>query len=129
MAPRAYHLVFRAVSARRALPRLQALPSRLRLSLQFLLRQRRPAACPHRALVGPVKLNRNLVTNAEWLAFMKDGGYSTATLWLMDGFAAVANEGWQAPGHWREVGGEWHIMTLGGLKPVDPAGPVCHVSY
>ena len=41
----------------------------------------------HRALVGPVKLARNLVTNAEWLAFMKDGGYATATLWLMDGFA------------------------------------------
>ena len=31
----------------------------------------------HRALVGPVKLARNLVTNAEWLAFMADGGYAT----------------------------------------------------
>ncbi|MFX8343276.1 SUMF1/EgtB/PvdO family nonheme iron enzyme, partial [Acinetobacter baumannii] len=41
----------------------------------------------HRARVGPVKLARNLVTNAEWLAFMQDGGYETATLWLMDGFA------------------------------------------
>jgi len=83
----------------------------------------------HRALVGPVKLNRNLVTNAEWLAFMKDGGYSTATLWLMDGFATVNNEGWRAPGHWREVDGEWKIMTLGGLQPIDPSSPVCHVSY
>ena len=45
----------------------------------------------HRALVGPVKLARNLVTNGEWLEFMKDGGYSTPTLWLMDGFAAAAN--------------------------------------
>ena len=43
----------------------------------------------HRALVGPVRLARNLVTNAEWLAFMQDGGYATPTLWLMDGFAAV----------------------------------------
>ena len=43
----------------------------------------------HRALVGPVRLARNLVTNAEWLAFMADGGYRTPTLWLMDGFAAV----------------------------------------
>ena len=51
----------------------------------------------HRALVGPVRLARNLVTNAEWLAFMKDGGYGTATLWLMDGFAAATNEGWQRP--------------------------------
>jgi len=83
----------------------------------------------HRALVGPVKLNRNLVTNAEWLAFMKDGGYTTATLWLMDGFAAASNEGWRAPGYWREVEGAWYVMTLGGLKPVDPSAPVCHVSY
>ena len=83
----------------------------------------------HRALVGPVRLARNLVTNAEWLAFMKDGGYGTATLWLMDGFAVATNEGWQAPGHWRQVDGEWRIMTLGGLQPVDPSAPVSHVSY
>jgi ergothioneine biosynthesis protein EgtB len=83
----------------------------------------------HRALVGPVKLARNLVTNAEWRAFMDDGGYRTATLWLMDGHAAVTKEGWQAPGHWYNVEGEWRIMTLGGLKPVDPNAPVCHVSY
>jgi ergothioneine biosynthesis protein EgtB len=83
----------------------------------------------HRALVGPVGLARNLVTNAEWLAFMKDGGYATPTLWLMDGFAAASNEQWQAPGHWREIDGVWHVMTLAGLKPVDPAAPVCHVSY
>ncbi len=83
----------------------------------------------HRALVGPVKLNRDLVSNGEWLAFMQDRGYATATLWLMDGFAAVSNEGWEAPGHWRQIDGQWHIMTLGGLQPLDPAAPVCHVSY
>ena len=83
----------------------------------------------HRALVGPVKLARNLVTNADWLAFMRDGGYTTPTLWLMDGFATVEKEGWQAPGHWREIDGQWRIMTLAGLKPIDPSAPVCHVSY
>ncbi len=83
----------------------------------------------HRALVGPVRLARNLVTNAEWLAFMADGGYSTPTLWLMDGFATAGNEGWQAPGHWRLIDGEWQVMTLAGVRPVDPLAPVCHVSY
>ncbi|WP_291693068.1 ergothioneine biosynthesis protein EgtB [Bradyrhizobium sp.] len=83
----------------------------------------------HRALVGPVKLARHLVTNGEWLGFIRDGGYRTATLWLMDGFAAAAQEGWQAPGYWREVDGAWQVMTLAGLKPVDPAAAVCHVSY
>ncbi|MGJ5177207.1 ergothioneine biosynthesis protein EgtB [Bradyrhizobium oligotrophicum] len=83
----------------------------------------------HRALVGPVRIARNLVTNAEWLAFMADGGYETATLWLMDGFAAAGREGWKAPGHWYLVEDEWRIMTLGGLRAVDPNAPVCHVSY
>lgn len=83
----------------------------------------------HRALVGPVKLARNLITNGEWLQFMEAGGYTTPALWLMDGFAAAEREQWQAPGHWRKVDGEWRIMTLGGLQPVDPAAPVCHVSY
>jgi ergothioneine biosynthesis protein EgtB len=83
----------------------------------------------HRALVGPVRLARNLVTNADWLNFMADGGYSTPTLWLMDGFATASSEQWQAPGYWRRIDGEWHAMTLAGLKPVDPAAAVCHVSY
>src|SRR5260370_30699369 len=51
----------------------------------------------HRALVGPVKLARNLVTNAEWLAFLKDSGYATPTLWLMDGFATLTNKQMPAP--------------------------------
>ncbi len=83
----------------------------------------------HRALVGPVKIARDLVTNGDWLAFMADGGYRTPTLWLMDGFAAASREDWQAPGHWRQIDGKWHVVTLGGIRPVDPDAPVCHVSY
>jgi ergothioneine biosynthesis protein EgtB len=83
----------------------------------------------HRALVGPVRLNRNLVTNREWLAFMEDGGYSTPTLWLMDGFTVANAEQWHAPGYWRQINGEWRVMTLGGMRPVDLSAPVCHVSY
>jgi ergothioneine biosynthesis protein EgtB len=86
----------------------------------------RPA---HRALVGPVRLARALVTNGEWLAFMRDGGYSNASLWLSDGRATLEAEGWTSPGYWREIDGEWFSLTLGGLRPVDPAVPVCHISY
>jgi ergothioneine biosynthesis protein EgtB len=86
----------------------------------------RPA---HRALVGPVSIDRDLVTNRDWLHFMDDGGYTKPTLWLMDGFATATSEEWDAPGHWRKVDGQWRIMTLGGLKAVDPDAPVCHISY
>src|ERR1700730_3229254 len=83
----------------------------------------------HRVLIGPVRVARSLVTNAEWLAFMADGGYANPALWLSDGWAAVQNEGWAAPGHWQDHDGAWSLLTLGGLKPVDPAAPVMHVSY
>jgi ergothioneine biosynthesis protein EgtB len=83
----------------------------------------------HRVLAGPVRISRSLVTNGEWLAFMHDGGYDSPGLWLSDGWAAASAEHWHAPGYWREVDGVWFAMTLGGLRPIDPAAPVCHVSY
>ncbi|MGE0563590.1 MAG: ergothioneine biosynthesis protein EgtB [Pseudolabrys sp.] len=83
----------------------------------------------HRTLIVDVKIARQMVSNAEWLDFIADGGYATASLWLSDGWAAVQGEGWQAPGYWVERDGAWHVMTLAGLRPVDPAAPVCHVSY
>jgi ergothioneine biosynthesis protein EgtB len=83
----------------------------------------------HRQLIEPVKIGRLLVTNGEWLEFMKDGGYSTVSLWLMDAWATVQAEGWNAPAYWEEKDGEWFSFTLGGLLPVDPEAPVCHVSY
>jgi ergothioneine biosynthesis protein EgtB len=83
----------------------------------------------HQVLVQPVKIARALVTNGEWLAFMRDGGYRDAAHWLSEGWAQVEAEGWDAPGNWIEQDGEWHQMTLGGLQPVDPQAPVCQVSY
>ncbi|MEX0841221.1 MAG: SUMF1/EgtB/PvdO family nonheme iron enzyme, partial [Xanthobacteraceae bacterium] len=57
------------------------------------------------------------------------GGYATPSLWLSDGWATVEAEGWQAPGYWRQIDGEWFMMTLAGLRAVDPTAPVCHASY
>jgi ergothioneine biosynthesis protein EgtB len=83
----------------------------------------------HDALIDPASLASGLVTNADWLAFIADGGYAKPALWLSDGWATVRREGWRAPGYWQERNGAWHVMTLGGLLPVDPAAPACHVSY
>lgn len=84
----------------------------------------------HDVLLRPVALDRALVTNGEWLDFMQDGGYARPNLWLSDGFAAAQAEGWEAPGYWRRsADGVWSSMTLAGLRPVDPALPVTHVSY
>jgi len=83
----------------------------------------------HDELIPPVRIARHLVTNGEWLEFIAAGGYATPSLWLSDGWAAVQAEDWQAPGYWRQQDGGWHSLTLAGLKPVDAAAPVTHVSY
>jgi len=92
----------------------------------FSFDNERPA---HQVLLAPVRVSRALITNGEWLEFMAEGGYATPSLWLSDGWAQVEAQGWQAPGYWRKEDGAWFAMTLGGLRPVDPALPVCHVSY
>jgi ergothioneine biosynthesis protein EgtB len=83
----------------------------------------------HDELIPDVRIARHLVSNAEWLAFIEAGGYTTPSLWLSDGWAAVQAEGWQAPGYWRQQNGVWHSMTLAGLQPVDPVAPIMHISY
>jgi ergothioneine biosynthesis protein EgtB len=83
----------------------------------------------HDELIPDVRIARHLVSNAEWLEFIEAAGYATPSLWLSDGWAAVQGEGWQAPGYWRLKNDAWHVMTLGGLKAVDPAAAVMHVSY
>jgi ergothioneine biosynthesis protein EgtB len=92
----------------------------------FSFDNERPA---HQILLAPVRVARAIVTNGEWLEFMADGGYATPSLWLSDGWATVEAQGWNAPGYWRHSDGAWFSMTLGGLRPVDPSLPVCHVSY
>jgi ergothioneine biosynthesis protein EgtB len=83
----------------------------------------------HPVLLQPASIGRGLVTNAQWLDFMADGGYATPSLWLSDGWALAESEGWNAPGYWKNVDGVWQAFTLGGLRPVDLDAAVVHVSY
>jgi ergothioneine biosynthesis protein EgtB len=83
----------------------------------------------HDVLTHPFRLADRLVTNAEWLDFMADGGYRTPALWLADGWTTVNCEGWLAPLYWEERDGQWLMMSLDGLERVDRAAPVCHISY
>ena len=83
----------------------------------------------HRQFIHPFRLADRLVTNAEWQAFIEDGGYRNFALWLSDGWTVVNREGWQAPLYWEERDGLWFTMTLEGMQLVDRASPVVHVSY
>lgn len=83
----------------------------------------------HEVLLAPYRIASRLVTNRDYVEFMNDGGYRRSDLWLSDGWDRVCAERWSSPFYWEHREGEWHEFTLCGMRPVDPAAPVCHVSY
>jgi len=80
----------------------------------------------HDVLLTAHQIAARPVTNREWAEFVADGGYKTATLWLSDGWDWVKREGIEAPLYWR---GDGTAFTLGGLREIDGAAPVAHISY
>jgi ergothioneine biosynthesis protein EgtB len=83
----------------------------------------------HNVYLAPFRLASRLVTNAEYLEFMSDNGYSTPALWLSDGWDCVQANHWAAPLYWEERNDDWWQYTLEGMRPVWREEPVCHVSY
>ena len=83
----------------------------------------------HRQYLQPFALASRPVTNAEFLAFMADGGYTRPELWLSAGWAEVQAQGWRCPLGWEQAGEDWLRMSLAGQLPLSTAAPVSHVSY
>ncbi|MBD3161675.1 MAG: ergothioneine biosynthesis protein EgtB [Candidatus Eisenbacteria bacterium] len=83
----------------------------------------------HRVLLQPFALADRPVTNGEFREFLEDGGYADPRHWLSDGWDAVEKNGWTAPLYWRCEDGRWGTFTLAGFRDLDPAEPVCHLSY
>jgi len=83
----------------------------------------------HQTILTPFALADRLATNRDYAAFIADGGYDTAALWLSDGWARVLAEGWRAPLYWREGEAGWEELTLHGQYPLEPDAPVIHLSY
>ncbi len=81
----------------------------------------------HRVFLEPYRLANRLATNAEYLRFIRDGGYERAEHWLSDGWACVQREQWRRPLYWAEsLDSEF---TLTGSRELDANAPVSHLSY
>jgi ergothioneine biosynthesis protein EgtB len=87
----------------------------------------------HKVYLAPYSLSTRLVTCAEYLAFIEQGGYTRPELWLSEGWTTLRNESWQAPLYWRRdntTRSGWSIYTLHGFIPLEDLSetPVCHLS-
>ena len=85
----------------------------------------------HRVFLEPYRLAVAPVTNARYAGFIADGGYARPELWLSMGWATVQAEGWRQPLYWfrEDDAAPWQDFTLFGPQPLNPAEPVCHLSY
>ena len=79
----------------------------------------------HPVMLAPHAIASRKVNNREWREFVADGGYSTPTLWLSDGWTWVQQEEIAAPLYWDKD--LETCFTLGGRRPIDWAAPVAHV--
>lgn len=81
----------------------------------------------HDVHVTPFSIASRLVTCAEYLAFIEDGGYRRPELWLSDGWDWVQRHGIRSPLYWNLD--ERALFSLHGKRPIVPSEPVCHVTY
>ncbi len=84
----------------------------------------------HKVWLEPFQLASEPVTNGEFLEFIEAGGYEQPEHWLSDGWGVVKKNNWKAPLYWlKNEQQQWEIFTLGGVKNLDLAEPVSHVSF
>jgi ergothioneine biosynthesis protein EgtB len=83
----------------------------------------------HRVWLDAFQIASQPVTHGDFMAFIDDGGYQRADLWLSAGWDAVTAGEWEAPLYWEKCDSRWTVFTLHGQVPVEPHAPVCHVSF
>src|ERR1041385_7445130 len=95
---------------------------------EFAFDNEKPA---HQVFLQDYALDRALVTNGDYLEFIRDGGYQNFSHWFSEGWETVKREQWLAPLYWELHDDAWMIRDFSGLNPVSEKGeePVCHVSF
>lgn len=83
----------------------------------------------HKVYLNDFQISTSLVTNKEYMAFIKAGGYENFVYWHAEGWDWVKSHQVRAPLYWHLIDGKWHYYTLAGLKELEPGKPVCHISY
>jgi iron(II)-dependent oxidoreductase len=83
----------------------------------------------HSVAVAPYWIDRTPVTNAEYLEFMRDGGYERPELWSDAGREWLAESNARAPKYWWQQDGVWMRRSMDRVAMPEPRSPVIHVCY
>lgn len=83
----------------------------------------------HKVYLNSYRISKSMVTNAEYLAFIEDGGYQNHEHWLDEGWTWINANKITAPLYWHQKNGLWFQFTLGGLEQLVPEAILAHVSH
>ncbi len=83
----------------------------------------------HPVRLRPFAIARAPVTQAEFAAFVEDGGYTRRELWGAAGWAWRERAAVDQPLYWRRAGGGWQRRDFDRWTPLEPHRPVVHVSW
>jgi iron(II)-dependent oxidoreductase len=83
----------------------------------------------HEVPMAPFRIARAPVTNAEFAAFVDDGGYRRSEFWSKKGYKWLADKGAEKPNYWIREAGGWHRRRFDQATPLPPHQPVVHVNY
>jgi iron(II)-dependent oxidoreductase len=84
----------------------------------------------HPVALAPFAIARAPVTQAEFAAFVADGGYRRAELWSAEGWQWRQAEQAEQPIYWRREGtGSWQRRDFDRWLPLEPHHPMIHVNW
>ena len=84
---------------------------------------------PHKVYLNDFEISSTLVTNADYLEFIKENGYQDFRHWYAEAWDWVKTNAIKAPLYWHESDGVWMRYDLSGLKPIKLNDPVSHISF
>jgi gamma-glutamyl hercynylcysteine S-oxide synthase len=83
----------------------------------------------HPVEVVPFRMARAPVTNAEFAAFVEEGGYQRRQWWSYQGWVWRTKTQAQHPLYWQRDGQGWWRQHFDTLVPLEPHAPVVHVTW
>ncbi|MCY0969225.1 ergothioneine biosynthesis protein EgtB [Chryseobacterium wangxinyae] len=83
----------------------------------------------HKVYLNDFEISSQLVTNGEYLEFMRADGYSDFRHWQAEGWDWVKQNQAKSPLYWHFIDGKWMHYSLNGLREINPDEPLCHINF
>lgn len=83
----------------------------------------------HEVILQRFSIRKSLITNGEYIEFMKSGGYTNPQWWHSDGWTWVNEHKIDSPLYWHFMDAVWKRYSLAGLEPIDMLEPVTHINF